>query len=281
MSLHSGIEWTKCTFNYVWGCTKVSSGCDHCYAEREAVRYGHQVWGKDAPRREMSEVYWHQPLKWNRDAEAAGERWRVFCGSHCDVMEEGVYLQGIRERQLYPLIEATPQLDWLLLTKRPQNFRRFLPKAWLEKPLPNVMGMTSVETEEYRWRIEVLTNTRFARRGLSLEPLLGDVDLSPHLAALDWVIVGGESGPGARPMSPNWARNTRDQCVAAGVPFWFKQWGAICPWDQLPEETRAALDASGESCPPEGTGFPRDVFRVGRKLAGALLDGREWREVPR
>jgi protein gp37 len=125
------IEWTRYTFNPWWGCVKVSPGCDHCYAEREAVRYGHHVWGPDSPRRELSFDYWQKPLKWNRLADGAGTTESVFCGSHCDVMEDGEYLQRIRVHSLYPLISRTPSLTWLMLTKRPQNFPKYLPAACL------------------------------------------------------------------------------------------------------------------------------------------------------
>jgi protein gp37 len=142
-------------------------------------------------------------------------------------MEERPDLTGRRYR-LYGLIGDTPNLDWLLLTKRPQNFKRFLPKTWIETPQPNVWGMTTVENSDYLWRIERLLQVDFAVYGLSMEPLLGPVTLPDeflHLGKRAWVITGGESGHHARQSSPEWFRSLRDQCVEAGVPFLFKQWG--------------------------------------------------------
>src|SRR5687767_4989547 len=124
MGQKSKIEWTDSTFNPWWGCVEVSPACDHCYARTFAKRTGHSVWGKDAPRRIFGDTHWSEPLKWNRKAEAFGVRHKVFCASMADVMESGIHLDGQRER-LWALIEASPWLDWLLLTKRPQNFRRY------------------------------------------------------------------------------------------------------------------------------------------------------------
>ncbi|HKS96745.1 MAG TPA: DUF5131 family protein [Terriglobia bacterium] len=221
MGEKSKIEWTDATFNPWHGCTKVSPACDHCYAETFARRVGFSetgsklpIWGKDAGRRFFGDAHWNEPLKWNKQAEREGVRKRVFCGSMCDVMEDSEDLQHSRVR-LYNLIDDTPHLDWLLLTKRPQNFRRFLPKTWLDRPRPNVWGMTTVENADYLWRTEELLRTPFAVRGLSIEPLLGPLTLD--LAGIHWCIVGGESGPGARPMHPQWVRGLRDQCCAAGA----------------------------------------------------------------
>jgi len=318
MGANSRIEWTHRTFNPWWGCTKVSPACDHCYAERWAKRTGFDVWGKDASRRFFNDSKWDEPLRWDRAAAKAGERHRVFCGSMCDVMEDAPGLQEIREAKLYPLIEATPFLDWLLLTKRPQNFRRFLPAAWLDRPRPNVVGMTTVESERYLWRADVLLRTPFSWRGLSMEPLLGHVDIGPFIGikprklssewhgptltrGIDWVIVGGESGHGARPMHPDWVRAIRDQCLEAGVPFFFKQWGEWLPQGQFGTDgdTPTAMNTGarwgvltmdGEYMAQttrwmRGPGWYADdgevyVYRVGKRDAGRLLDGREHLEFP-
>lgn len=246
----SGISWTDHTFNPWAGCVKVSPGCDNCYAEKENERYGFAKWGKDTPRRVTSDAYWREPIKWNKQAE---RRERVFCGSWCDVMEEShtmtttkESLDSVRER-LYELIDRTPNLDWLLLTKRPQNFRRFLPSSWLAEPRPNVWGMTTVESQEYTWRVAELVDTPFAVRGISAEPLLGPVDLSYFLYddEIHWVIAGGESQSGARAMRPYWARSLRDQCAQYGVAFHFKQWGE----------------------------HDSELVHIGKKAAGRLLDG--------
>src|SRR5262249_4149103 len=147
--------WTDNTFNPWWGCMKVSPACDHCYAERFAnrkTRTQKQLWGKDAHRLISDGAYWNEPLKWNRRAERNGIRGRVFCGSMWDIMERRPDLNEPR-RRLFELIEETPYLDWLLLTKRPQEFSSTLPKSWLKVPRPNVWLMTTVESQEYAWRI--------------------------------------------------------------------------------------------------------------------------------
>jgi len=133
MAKNSSIEWTHHTFNPWWGCTKVSPACDHCYAETWAKRVGQAVWGKESPRRFFSDKHWTEPIRWNADAVADGERRRVFCASMADVFESRAELNPWRIR-LWELIEATPMLDWLLLTKRPQNIGKMVPweKKWPE-----------------------------------------------------------------------------------------------------------------------------------------------------
>jgi len=129
MAKDSAIEWTHHTFNPWWGCTKVSPGCKYCYAETWAKRVGQDIWGSRAPRRDLSEAYWRQPLAWNAEALSTGTRARVFCASMADVFEDRRDLDGKRER-LWALIEATPKLDWLLLTKRPEAIGAALPRRW-------------------------------------------------------------------------------------------------------------------------------------------------------
>lgn len=272
MAENSEISWTHATFNPWIGCVAVSPACDNCYAEGESKRRGWAKWGKDEPRHFTSDSYWKAPLKWNRQAKESGERMRVFCGSLCDVMEHNDSL--IRQRRkLFDLIETTPNLDWLMLTKRPQNFRRFLPGDWIINPMPNVWGMTTVESDAYRWRIEALGDTPFAVRGLSCEPLLGDLSIEPELwnNRIDWLIAGGESGPGARPMNADWVRSLRNQCQRAKVAFHFKQWGNWCDTDQMPDDVYAKIDASGRD---------PGLYQIGKKAAGRLLDGRTWDELP-
>ena len=257
---------------------KVSPACDHCYAESFANRLGHgedgtrfPIWGKGTARRFFSEKYWSAPWQWNAEASAVGERRRVFCGSMCDVMEEHPDVAVMRGL-LYELIDATPWLDWLLLTKRPQNFRRFLPGEWLRYPRQNVWGMTTVESAEYLWRVAELVDTPFQIRAISYEPALGPVDFSPYLERIDWIIAGGESGPGARPLHPTWVRTIRNQCKAFGVPFLFKQWG---DWEPI-----ARTDGFHES--PFGYNLESKLGfnRVGKVKAGRMLDGRIWDEFP-
>jgi len=323
MGKDSAIEWTNHTFNPWWGCIKVSPGCEHCYAETFANRLGHRIWGppKTTPRRLMSEDYWKQPLEWNRDAERSGERRRVFCASMADWLEDHPMLIEPRARLLL-LIHDTPHLDWLLLTKRPEGWSDRLHEVvrlthdggdmiasrWLDGDAPpNVIAMTSVENQEYAdKRIPDLLKIPAARRGLSCEPLLGPLDLSAYLTAcewcggslygnhdcydpagIDWLIVGGESGHGARPMHPDWARSLRDQAQAAGAAYFFKQWGEYVPKSQAPEgcveppvgprgrRTLAAFEqALGD------VSADRVYWRVGKKAAGRLLDGVEWDEFP-
>ena len=251
----SKIEWTHHSFNPWIGCTRVSPGCQHCYAETMMdKRYGKVKWGPQGTRVRTSADYWKQPLKWNREAAAAGERRRVFCASLADVFESKQDQSGdLREWRfdLWNLIEATPDLDWLLLTKRPENVNDIAPYTYgdvLDWP-SNIWIGTSVENQEYAdKRIPELLKIPAAVRFLSVEPMLGPVDLeNVHLFHgattpvgscvikpiagnyINWVIVGGESGPNARPMHPDWARSIRDQCQETGVPFFMKQMNKIDP----------------------------------------------------
>jgi len=226
MSANSSIEWTDHTFNPWWGCSRVSPGCENCYAETLSARYGHRVWGpaKTTPRRIFGPQHWAEPLKWNAAAVQAGVRKRVFCASMSDVFEDHPDV-GEHRAALWRLIEQTPALDWLLLTKRPENIRKMLPASWLEDFRANVWLGTSVEDpRRARERIPLLVDVPGAVRFLSCEPLVEALPNLP-LAGIDWLIVGGESGPGARPMQPDWALDLRTQCKDAGVAFFFKQTG--------------------------------------------------------
>ncbi len=237
---NSKIEWCHHTFNVWWGCQRVSPGCEHCYAETLAHRYNYRVWGpaKTTGRRMMSENYWRQPLRWNKAAEAAGERHRVFCASMADVFEDHPAVEEARAR-LFELIGSTIHLDWLLLTKRPENVMRMLPELWGGNLLLHMWIGTSVEDQRRAdERIPHLLRIPARVRFLSCEPLIGPLDLRLFDAwlpedcyelweRLHWVIVGGESGHGARPMNPAWARSLRDQCEAAGVSFFMKQMGGV------------------------------------------------------
>lgn len=270
MGKNSKIEWTHHTFNPWWGCVKVSAACKHCYAETWARRVGQDVWGARAPRRFFSEQHWRQPLQWDAQARTEGERRRVFCASMADVFEGRADLDATRER-LWGLIESTPHLDWLLLTKRPERVRELAPWS-LDWP-PNIWLGTTVESARWLKRVDALAENAAAVRFLSCEPLLGPLSLGPRLASVDWVIAGGESGGKARPMSPTWVRALRDECVAAGVAFHFKQWGNWRPADQhgvngYPHRT---LGAGGSAV---------EVVHVGKKVAGRELDGRTWDELP-
>lgn len=250
MGKDTSISWTDHTFNPWWGCLKVSPGCQHCYAEHLAVVRRHMpIWGPAsiAKRSLMSKKYWMEPLKWNRKAQIEEKRQRVFCASMADVFEDHPDVVAARA-DLWDLIESTPALDWLLLTKRPENAERMMPDRWLMGTgIPrNVWLGTSAEDQEAfdkRWpALETFAHHYHPEVVfLSLEPLLGPINLTEALIEInlgdedrnwwtrtvDWVIVGGESGVERRFMSPEWARGLRDQCIDAQVPFFFKQTGGL------------------------------------------------------
>lgn len=258
MAENSKIEWTEHTFNPWWGCTKVSPACDNCYAEAWAKRTGHSVWGAKSNRRLMSDVHWANPLRWNRAAAESKVRARVFCASMADVFEWKAGLNAERER-LWELIASTPNLDWLLLTKRPHLVSRLAP--WTENWPENIWLGTTVENQRFaEKRIDHLLATPARIRFLSCEPLLGPLDLSEWMDDLHWIIAGGESGPHARKSNPDWFRSLRDQCRRAGVGFHFKQWGDWFPLEDSPENLR--------------------FERRGKARAGRLLDGEIWDELP-
>jgi protein gp37 len=243
MSKITSIGWTDHTFNPWWGCVKVSAGCDHCYAATYAHRYGFG-WGPQAKRRILSSAHWKQPLAWDQQAAADGVRRKVFCASMADVFEDNP--QVVAERQkLWDLIAATPNLDWQLLTKRPENVNKMVPAKWLTDGFPkNVWIGTSVEHQAAAdKRIPELLKVNASVRFLSCEPLIGPVDLSNFdLASIDWAIIGGESGPGARAMDPAWARSIKDQCVAKNMKVFVKQMGGVrnkrAELDDLPSDLR-------------------------------------------
>lgn len=222
MAEQTKIQWAHHTHNIVWGCTRVSEECRNCYAEAFAKRTGHG-WGPTAPRRVLSDAYWRQPLKWDRAAAKAGERRRVFCSSMADVFEDHLTVAEQRER-LWPLIEQTPHLDWLLLTKRPENMLRFAP--WVGKWPRNVWAGTTCGLQSSASRVVDLCEVPAVVRFVSAEPLLGPVDHIVGANPIHWVIAGGESGPRARPCDLDWLRSLRDQCKRAEVPFFCKQLGA-------------------------------------------------------
>lgn len=277
MGEHTKIEWAHHTFNPWIGCERVSAECRNCYAETWDARglNGPEThWGKDTPRRRTSDANWRLPLRWDRKAAADGVRRSVFCASLADVFEDRDDLDPWRS-DLWDLIEATPNLDWLLLTKRPENVE-FLagdfaqciscglnpvdPFNWwclcggTVRPPRNVRLGTSVGHQSSIDRVAALIDAADgAPTFLSCEPLLGPLDFGTGgLDGIDWVIAGGESGPNARPMHPDWVRSIRDVCLDSGVPFLFKQWGEF--------------DEHGE--------------RVGKKVAGRILDGTTWDQVP-
>ena len=224
MGTITAIQWTDHTFNPWWGCTKISPGCQNCYAETLAHRYG-TAWGAQGERRQMADSTWKESVKWDRAAAAAGHRARVFCSSMADVFENNVQVAEARLR-LWQVVESTPALDWLLLTKRPENITSMVPAAWLQAAPANVWYGTSVENQKTaERRLPHLLGVPAVVRFLSCEPLLEPVSLAAWLHGVQWVITGGESGAKARAADPEWFRSIRTECAAAGVSYFHKQNG--------------------------------------------------------
>lgn len=236
MGTDTAIGWTDHTFNPWMGCTKVSPACDHCYAEAISKRTGKAQWGDDADRIVTSEAYWRNPHKWNREAAAGTPGPNtgrpdhlVFCASMADVFEARSDLDATRER-LWALIDSTRYLTWLLLTKRPEQVMRRVPVEWAMYWPKNVWIGTTVEDQERAdLRIPYLAEIPAPVRFLSCEPLLGPVDLLNHADAVQWVIAGGESGVGHRPLDLDSVRSLRQQCQRSAIPFFFKQVGGRTP----------------------------------------------------
>lgn len=250
----SKIEWCDGTWNPWEGCQKVGPGCDHCYAEARNQRFsGGGNWGPKAPRRRTSEYNWNNPMRWHRQHEkffaANGRRRRIFCSSLADIFDNAV--PNVWTYDALSLIALATNIDWILLTKRLSNVRSRIPDEWLEN-WPQHVGLmiTVVNQEEADRDIPKLLDLKHFYRipwvGLSMEPLIGPVSIQRYLhdsdcglfnpdwgecgcehdeVSVDWVIVGGESGPNARPMHPSWAVSLRNECSHAGTPFLFKQWG--------------------------------------------------------
>lgn len=347
MAQNTSIEWTDHTFNPFIGCTKVSPGCDNCYAEHLMDTRMHKVvWGPKGERVRTSAANWKKPRQWNRQSFYAcnecgwrgdtpghtkyvggghyqvcpacskGVAWptrqRVFCASLADVFDNAAPSEW--RKDLAVLILETPNLDWLLLTKRIGNAAKMLAEMFPEGLPDNVwIGATIVDQAEADRDIPKLMKVPAYIHFLSMEPLLGPVDLklmqyedSDHKdetgriiantrrRVIKWVIVGGESGTGARPMHPQWARSLRDQCAGAGVHFLFKQWG-----EWVPRSACYHLFADGKSCADmdpgckqwpsmrlteaghngrdlahAGAGDDAYMQRVGKAMGGRLLDGR-------
>jgi protein gp37 len=293
MAETSKIEWTDSTFNPWIGCTKIAPACDNCYAADMAKRYGWVEWG--GPRKRTSAALWAKPRQWQKKAveffAENGHRRRVFCSSLADVFDNQVPDEW--RDDLWKLIEATPDLDWLLLTKRPQNIAKMLPLSW-DAVKGHVWLGTTVEDQKHAdQNIPHLLKHDSAVRFISAEPLLGHIDLTDirdgvglgegggrlnaltgwshdgrgdgcGVNRLNWVIGGGESGPHARLPNPHWFRSLRDQCAAAGVPYLFKQWGEHAPYD------RSRVDGSTLATPYS---LDLPIQRFGKKLAGRMLDG--------
>lgn len=220
MGAETIIAWTDHTFNVAWGCTKVSPGCKNCYADTLSNRYGFDVWGPRAPRRTFGEKHWAAPIMWNIKARESGKTERVFCSSMCDIFEDHPTIVG-ELAKLWPLIRSTPRLHWQLLTKRPERIAANLPADWRDG-YPNVWLGTSIENDDYTDRADHLRAIPAVVRFISYEPALGPLP-SLDLDGIDWLIYGGESGPGWRNHDPQWARDVRAKCAKNGAAFFFKQ----------------------------------------------------------
>lgn len=335
----TNIAWTDSTFNPWMGCTAVSPACDHCYAQTLVEgRFKRAEWGPGKPRVRTSAANWKLPLQWEREHEAFfrehGRNRRVFCASLADVFDNEV--DPAWRADLLQLIKDTPHLTWQLLTKRIGNAERMLQEAcdamgtgmgvYAPSIFPNVwLGITVCNQQEADRDIPKLLAVPAAKRFLSIEPMLGAIDLRScylHRMTLcgecpssdegtpidcpcaderiDWVIAGGESGKDARPSHPDWFRSLRDQCAAAGVPFFFKQWGEWLPRSacyhvnehgkslsdidpgakQWPCIRITRLGRNGRDLANAGDGGDVYMQMVGTKASGNLLDGVKHEAFP-
>ena len=236
---------------------------------------GHQLWGTDSPRRFFGDSHWQEPLRWNEEARVSGRRHRVFCASMADVFERRADLNPQRQR-LWELIQHTPHLDWLLLTKRPQNIQRFVP--WETNWPINVWLGTTVENQTVaEKRLPFLLKHPAIVRFLSCEPLLGPLDLQDWFRRegfypIDWIIAGGESGGASRPMHPDWVSSLLHQCQDFATPFHFKQWGHWVPAEMQGTTGARVIELDNER--------PVEMVRMSKKLAGRILEGATWDGVP-
>jgi protein gp37 len=305
------IEWADKVWNPVRGCTRVSPGCTHCYAEVMAGRFSKPgLWGHGFAVNGPAGKRWTgkvslipeklvEPLSWRNPA-------RCFVNSTSDLFHEELSNEDIAA--VYGVMAACPHITFQVLTKRPERRQEF--QAWLRRgsaspqascyhiarsaldepqrstlgmgggwPLGNVWEGTSVENRGALPRIDHLRETPAALRFLSLEPLLEDLG-TIDLSGIGWVIVGGESGHGSRPMHPAWVRSLRDQCVAAGVPFFFKQWGEWKPVEGGGWIGRASESGTRKARSHSWPGESWQSFALGKHATGRLLDGREWNEFP-
>ena len=239
MAAGSGIEWTQSTWNPVTGCTKVSPGCKHCYAERMALRL--QAMGQsnyaDGFNLTLQPQAVDLPLRWKKPQ-------RIFVNSMSDLFHKDVPLPFIQ--QVFDVMGRAHWHQFQILTKRAERLAEIAPQLQWR---PNIWMGVSVERQDYTFRIDYLRQTGAHVKFLSLEPLLGPLPRL-NLTGIDWAIVGGESGPGARPMNPDWVTDIRDQCQNADVAFFFKQWGGVNKkrtgrklegrtWDEMPENREA------------------------------------------
>lgn len=238
MGKETNISWTQHTFNPWHGCTKVSPGCDNCYAATLDARWGDSHWGKGIPRRVFGDKHWAEPLAWDAAARKADNRKTVFCASMADVMDDEAPADQ-RER-LWELIDQTPNLIWQLLTKRPTRYTQYLPTEGFK--YDNVWLGASAENHhfyEIRWSVlRVVAQDFDTLSFISYEPALGPIrvlqfarehDSDGHATSPDWLICGGESGDQRRPMEQKWAEEAASDCEITGTKFFMKQMSARSP----------------------------------------------------
>jgi protein gp37 len=279
MAQRSKIEWTDSTFNPWVGCTKIarpkgqSSACDFCYAEKWAKRSGQVKWGNHT-RRRTTDSYWRAPRVWNMHAAAFharyGRRRRVFCASLADVFDNQV--DPAWREDLFALMRDCDHLDWQLLTKRPQNIGKMLPRDW-GAGYPNVwLGTTAEDHAAYKQRCTHLFIVPAAVRFVSYEPALGPLGgLELNGLIPDWLIIGGESGVRAdliRYTKPEWVRQAIAECRRLGIAAFLKQWGTYKNNPLVVEQDCSTNVAMRRDPPKNGKG-------------GAKLDGKLWRQFPR
>jgi protein gp37 len=268
MGQNSKIEWCDHTFNPWIGCQKVSPGCDHCYAEAMMDhRYRRVQWGPHGARQRTSKENWKKPLNWNADArnfcKEHGHRPRVFCASLADVFDNKVETSW--RDDLFDLIRKCNKLDWLVLTKRPENIARMLPPDWRDG-YPNVwLGTTAEDQSRFDLRWKRLKIVPAVIRFISYEPALGPVRLPSSGSLPDWLISGGESGAGARELKPQWVRNVIADCRSYGVAPFHKQWGSYHNNPLVVEEGMTAREV-------------RNLDSDGK--GGGMVDGELVREFP-
>lgn len=286
------IEWAEETWNPVTGCSPISEGCRNCYAERMSKRLaGRCGYPEDEPFRvTLHSDRLDEPLKWKKPR-------KVFVCSMGDLFHEDVPHSAIQE-VLYR-VRMAKWHTFLILTKRPERMRAFFMQYYVQGFIPNLwLGVTAENQARFDERVDILKQIPAAVHFVSIEPMLGPIvmrqkandereiiqatmmgvldDYSrPVMHGIDWVICGGETGPGARPMHPDWARSLRDQCQAARTPFFFKSWGDWVSPSQMPGETYRRIEDFGD-----GIGITDNPRKVGKKAAGRLLDGQEWNQYP-
>lgn len=312
------IGWCDETFNPFIGCSKCSPGCENCYAERFAARLAQNPKTAPAYRHVIdANGHWNGRVygkwaKWPSSTARKGKR--IFVGSMCDIFHEDIEFSTLAK--MFSVLSFCQKHTFFFLTKRPERMHAFFTKFDTERfykarqeaarvlsfgsvesmcwpPTNFWLGVTVCNQQEGISKIPLLLDTPAAKRFLSVEPMLGPVDLTRFLPALDWVICGGETGSDARPMHSDWVRLLRASCLVAGVPFYFKGWGEWLPCSEVPDDMDVSrypigdIGDDGIFIPPPALEIPiqngvchEDTVRVGKEKSGHLIDGREWREFP-